>query len=96
MKTAFDKIAAGLEDAIAYAGGDVSRGHEAKPLDLKAIRQTTNLTQEQFARTYHLPIGTVRDWEQNRSQPDSGSKVYLQMIEADPKAVQRIVAKIAA
>jgi hypothetical protein len=30
-KRAFDKIAAGLEDAIAYAGGDASRGRARRP-----------------------------------------------------------------
>jgi len=40
MKSAFDKIAAGLEDAIAYAGGDTSRGGRAT-VDVKAIRAAT-------------------------------------------------------
>jgi putative transcriptional regulator len=92
MKSAFDKISAGLEDAIAYAGGDNERGRIAAPVDVKAIRRATHLTQDQFARTFHLPIGTVRDWEQNRSQPDSGSKVYLRMIQSDPATVREMVA----
>ena len=96
MKSAFDKISAGLEDAIAYAGGDKTRGREVKPVDLKAIRRSMNLTQDQFAKAYHLPLGTVRDWEQNRTQPDSGSRVYLKMIEADPVAVRKLVEKAAA
>lgn len=95
MKSAFDKIAAGLNDAIAYADGDETRGSVAEGVDVKAIRQSTKLTQNQFARTYHLPIGTVRDWEQNRSHPDSGSKIYLRMIAADPVAVRQLVAKAA-
>lgn len=96
MKRAFDKIAAGLDDAIAYAKGDTSRGREAKSVDVRAIRLSMNLTQSAFAKTYRLPIGTVRDWEQRRSHPDSGSKLYLQMIEADPATVLKIVEKIAA
>jgi len=95
MKRAFDKIAAGLDDAIAFAEGDTARGRETKPVDVKAIRSSMNLTQEEFAKRYHLPIGTLRDWEQRRSHPDSGSRVYLQMIEAEPTTVQRIVEKVA-
>ena len=94
MKRAFDKIAAGFDDAIAYAGGDTSRGREAKPVDVKAIRLSMKLTQNQFAKRYRLPIGTVRDWEQRRSHPDSGSKLYLQMIEADPATVSKLVEKV--
>ena len=93
---AFDKISAGLEDAIAYAGGDTARGRQVKPVDVKAIRQSMNLTQSEFAKRYRLPIGTVRDWEQHRSHPDSGSKLYLRMIEADPATVLKIVEKVAA
>lgn len=95
MKRAFDKIAAGLDDAIAYAEGDTSRGREAKPVDVKAIRLSIKLTQIEFARQYRLPIGTVRDWEQKRSHPDSGSKLYLRMIEAEPAKVLKIVEKMA-
>lgn len=94
MKSAFDKIAAGLEDAIAYAKGDDSRGRVAT-VDVKAVREATALTQAAFARTYHFPIGTLRDWEQGRRNPDAGSAMLLKMIQADPKGVERIIAKVA-
>ena len=35
---AFDKIAAGLTDAIAYAQGDTSKGRVAAGPDVKVIR----------------------------------------------------------
>ncbi|MFA7585049.1 MAG: transcriptional regulator [Novosphingobium sp.] len=91
-KTAFDKIAAGLEDAIAYAGGDRSRGRETAPVDVKAIRAATRQTQAEFAATYHLPIGTVRDWEQSRRQPDAPARVLLSLIQRDPVGVAKLVA----
>lgn len=94
MKKAFDKIAAGLEDAIAFAEGDESRAHVAEPVDIKALRQRVGKTQGQFSKDFRLPIGTIRDWEQHRREPDTGSKVYLSMIEADPEAVIQILAKV--
>ena len=39
MGKAFDKIAAGFEDAIAFAQGDASRGRIARPVNVKAIRE---------------------------------------------------------
>ena len=93
MGKAFDKISAGLEDAIAFARGDASRGRVAKPLDVRAIRSATNKTQKEFAEAYQLPIGTVRDWEQNRRQPDAPARVLLSLIEAAPGAVEGLVAK---
>ena len=93
MTKAFDKIAAGLEDAIAYAGGDEGRGR-ATTMDVKAIRTATGKTQGAFAQAYRLPVGTVRDWEQGRRQPDSGSATLLKMIAADAEGVERIIAKV--
>jgi len=91
MTTAFDKIAAGLEDAIAYVGGDTSRGREAN-IDVRAIRAATGKTQARFAADYHLPVGTVRDWEQGRRQPDAPARVLLGMIQREPETVERLVA----
>lgn len=92
-KSAFAKIAAGLEDAIAFADGDTRRAREVKPVDVKAVRQKIGKTQGEFAREFRLPLGTVRDWEQHRREPDTGSKIYLAMIEADPQGVQQILEK---
>jgi len=94
MKKAYDKIAAGIEDAIAFAGGDEARARIVEPVDIKAVRNRLGKTQGQFSNEFKLPIGTLRDWEQHRREPDTGSKLYLSMIEADPEAVKQILAKV--
>ena len=91
MKSAFDKIAAGMQDAIAYAQGDQNRGRVAVPVNVKAIRRAVKLTQEQFAETYHVPLGSLRDWEQGRYQPDAASRTLLAMIAAEPDGVRAII-----
>jgi putative transcriptional regulator len=93
MKAAFDKIAAGLEDAMAYAEGDRARARVAT-VDVKAVRERTKLSQDRFADAYRLPVATLRDWEQSRRTPDTGSMLYLKLIQADPEAVQRLLAKV--
>ena len=45
MTKAFDKIAAGLADAIAYAEGDTTKGRVAAGHDVKAMRAKTKLSQ---------------------------------------------------
>lgn len=55
----------------------------------KIIRQRLNLTQEQFAEQFEIPIGTLRDWEQGARQPDSAARAYLRVIEKAPQAVQQ-------
>jgi len=91
MKSAFAKIAAGLGDAIAHANGETGRAMVAAPIDVAAIRKRTGKTQEQFARAYHLPLGTVRDWEQIRSQPDAPARVLLALIKAEPDTIEQLV-----
>ena len=93
MKSAFDKIAAGLEDAIGYADGDPTRAQEAT-VDVKAIREASRMTQATFAETFRLKLGALRDWEQGRRRPDTGSITLLRMIEADPDAVRDILHRV--
>lgn len=90
----FRGIVAGLDDAIAFAKGDAGRGRLVAGPDVKAIRKSMRLSQAEFARTYRFPLGTVRDWEQRRRRPDTGSATLLRMIQADPAGVERIIAEI--
>ena len=92
----FNGIVAGLNDAIAHARGDESRGRIMTGVDVKAVRIATKLSQGKFAKVYGFKPGTLRDWEQRRRAPDTGSVRLLKMIEADPAAVQQIMAKIPA
>lgn len=89
--SAFEKIKAGLDDAIAFAGGDAKAGaaHVPRAIDVRAIRRSTGLTQAAFAMRYSLSLNRLRDWEQGRSRPDSAARAYLLVIEHEPQAVDR-------
>ncbi|HEX8446418.1 MAG TPA: transcriptional regulator [Sphingomonas sp.] len=93
-KRAFNMMMAGLEDAIAHAKGEPDRGQLAAPLDVAAIRKRTGKTQDQFARAYRLPVGTLRDWEQRRSQPDAPARILLSLIGAEPETIERLVQRV--
>ncbi len=54
---------------------------------VKIIRRALELTQEEFAARYHIPLGTLRDWEQGRAQPDQPTRAYLTLISRDPERV---------
>lgn len=56
---------------------------------VKTLRRALGLTQEEFSTRYHIPLGTLRDWEQGRSEPDQTARAYLRVIAADPETVQR-------
>ncbi|WP_155956700.1 helix-turn-helix domain-containing protein [Rhizobium sp. CF080] len=63
---------------------------------VKVIRRALGLTQEEFSGRYQIPLGTLRDWEQGRSEPDQPAKAYLKVIAVDPEGTAKAVAKGAA
>jgi putative transcriptional regulator len=95
MSKAFDKIAAGLADAIAFTKGDTSKGRVVAGPDVKAIRAKTKLSQAKFAEKLHIPVATVRDWEQHRRSPDAPARTLLGMVDADPKAAMKLMERAA-
>lgn len=62
---------------------------------VKTIRRALGLTQEQFAERYQIPLGTLRDWEQGRSEPDQPAKTYLTVIARDHESVERALHPVA-
>jgi putative transcriptional regulator len=56
---------------------------------VRALRKKLKLTQEEFAARFHLPLGTVRDWEQGAHVPDKAAQVLLTVIAKEPDAVAR-------
>jgi putative transcriptional regulator len=57
----------------------------------KIIRRALDLTQEEFAARFRIPLGTLRDWEQGRAEPDQPTRAYLTLIARDPDRVNRLL-----
>ena len=67
-----------------------------RPPNPKRIRERLQLTQEQFAERFEVPLGTLRDWERDARSPDSAARALLRVIEHDPDAVvQALIASYA-
>lgn len=58
---------------------------------VKSLRRALALTQVQFSARFNIPVGTLRDWEQGRSEPDQTARAYLTLIAKDPEGVSRIL-----
>jgi putative transcriptional regulator len=54
---------------------------------VKVIRRALDLSQEEFAERFRIPLGTLRDWEQGRKDPDAAARAYLVVIGRNPEAV---------
>jgi putative transcriptional regulator len=96
-KRAFDKIKAGLDDARAYLDGTADkrryRIHVPETMDVKKIRMRLGLSQEAFAETYGFALSAVRDWEQGRRRPERSARILLKIVEKEPDAVTRALAR---
>jgi len=56
-------------------------------VNVKKLRERLGLTQGAFAAAYRIPVGTLRDWEQGRKNPDAPARAYLMVIDRNPDAV---------
>ena len=98
MSNAFDEIKAGLKDAIAWQKGDHGKGmaHFIKALDIdvKAIREELNVTQEAFCSTYGVSLSTLKKWESGTREPEGPTKAYLYLISQRPRVVKTVLSQI--
>ena len=56
---------------------------------VKTLRRALRLNQEEFATRYHIPLDTLRDWEEGRCEPDQPARAYLTVIASYPEGVKR-------
>ncbi len=89
-------ILEGLNNALAYTRGEPTPGtrvHVVMVPDVRAIRRSLRMSQERFARTYRIPVATLKGWEQRRRYPDATVSAYLRVIERYPKEVEQALAE---
>lgn len=90
MSSAGDRILRSVRTAQAFARGETTEGfvvHTPENVDVKAIRKKLRLSQEAFAQRFGLSAAAVREWEQQRRQPDLAARVLLRVIAYNPDAV---------
>lgn len=55
-------------------------------LDVRAIRESLGMSQRDFAATFGVSLGTLRNWEQRRCRPDGAAQTLLTILKHDPEA----------
>jgi putative transcriptional regulator len=58
-------------------------------LNVSAIRGKTGLSQDRFAKAFHISPHTLRNWEQGRRVPEGPARALLMAINRDPEAIMR-------
>ena len=94
MSATYNSIRKGLQQAVRYQKGRRVPGvrlHAPPEVDVKAVRERTGLTQEQFAAKFAIRLGTLRHWERGDRKPHGTALVLLNVIAREPKAVMRAI-----
>jgi putative transcriptional regulator len=75
-------VETGREEAARHRSG------YAEAADVKAIRDSLELSQESFAGFLGVSLGTVRNWEQKRREPQGPARALLLVAAKQPHAVR--------
>jgi putative transcriptional regulator len=62
---------------------------------VKRLRERLGLSQTAFARRFALPVGTIRDWEQDRRRPEGAALALLRVIAYAPDVVAEALGEAA-
>ncbi|MED5608624.1 MULTISPECIES: helix-turn-helix domain-containing protein [Pseudomonas] len=88
-KNLFSRLVQSMEQMNEIDRGErqPSREFHVDALQVKSIRQATGLSQAAFAKAIDVALGTLRNWEQGRREPEGPAKALLRAIHNDPEHV---------
>lgn len=92
-----EDIRESLHEALDHAAGKRTNAviHRVMPreTDAREARLKLGLSQREFAAFIGTGVGTVRKWELGSRKPSGAARALIDVIKAEPKAVQRALAK---
>ena len=90
-KTLFDDLKQSLKEAKAIRSDEInaSRRFTVEPIDVKAVRAKTGLSQNEFAQMIQISTRTLQNWEQKRRNPTGPAAALLKIVSAEPEVALR-------
>lgn len=92
MKTDSIALPADPEDAEDFDVTVEALDRAQKARLIRMTRTALKLSQPEFATRFHVPVGTLRDWEQARVTPPDFAVAYVKVIARHPELVGQAVA----
>ncbi|GAA0778434.1 NadS family protein [Castellaniella ginsengisoli] len=84
----FDELKQSLREARAIRAGTLSgRRTTVQALDVKALRESTRLSQGDFAAAINVSVRTLQNWEQQRREPTGPAIALLRVMAQAPDVV---------
>lgn len=84
------EILAGLDEIVAWTRGErtlkTARVELPRAAEVPEIRARLGLSQEAFAACMGVSVGTLRNWEQGRREPQGPARALLLIADRKPRA----------
>ena len=89
----FNELIDSVQEAGAVYRGekDAARRFSFSPIDVKAIRQKTGLSQVRFAIIMGVSVRTLQNWEQGHRTPQGPAASLLRVVDKDPEVVLKAI-----
>ena len=88
-KQHFDLLVKGVREMKRHMAGKAVRGVKATERvepDVRAIRESAQISQSQFATLIGVNLRTLQNWEQHRTRPTGPARALLKIVASDPKS----------
>ena len=79
-----------LEGIRQIRAGEIGRVYTPEQILAIAARQSSKLTQVEFAELLDVSVDAVRDWEQGRRSPRGAARPLLRVAMQHPKVLKRL------
>lgn len=90
-KHRFDRLVASLQDVRSHVVTGRFKGRmnkiEVEADDIRAVRQRSGMTQQQFAAAFGIGLGTLQKWERGERRPSGAAKSLLRVMQTNLPAV---------
>lgn len=95
-KHRFDQLVESLDDVKRHVTTGRMKGRvskvEVSADDVRAVRERSGMTQQQFAATFGIGLGTLQKWERGERQPSGAAKSLLRVMQTDLTSVIKALA----
>ena len=85
----FENLLQGTREMKAILAGKAQPAYSRtlSRFPVKNVRAGLHLTQTEFAKLLDIPVTTLRNWEQGRTQPHGPARALLLIAQKRPEAV---------
>jgi len=92
-KKLFNELIDSVQEAgeIYHGKKEALRRFSFTPLDVKAIREKTGLSQARFAILMGVSVRTLQNWEQGHRTPQGPAISLLKIVDKEPEVALRAI-----